>query len=121
MPPVWQRLIRLFAKVVIVQSYSSLQMGAPAPARADSRRRSLSVGDTREAWPALVAGAPTGSHASENRYKPFENNLPKSLVQEVSYKRICLSQQPESSTALKSFDLFKLRNDFGTFAIRQIF
>jgi hypothetical protein len=47
-------------------AYSNFQMGAPA--RADSRRRSLSTRDTREAWPALVAGAPTGSHASENRY-----------------------------------------------------
>jgi hypothetical protein len=50
-------------------SYSSLQMGAPA--RADSRRRLLSVGDARAAWPALVAGATTGPHASENRYNAW--------------------------------------------------
>jgi hypothetical protein len=47
-------------------------MGAPAPSRADSRRRSLSVnGKHPRGFACEGAGAPTGSHAIENRCKPI--------------------------------------------------
>jgi hypothetical protein len=55
------------------------------------------VRDTREALPALVAGAPTGSHAFENRYK-FRQD---SRAKRFSYSYIELKIHNAAMTIIK--------------------